>query len=101
MMEDTHRLTFGESAILFVLFASFAAFLQLWIVAGVGKMRIVGWLAIIGATYLSQLVLFLLTGILNIDELLPSGTFAFLLIPLVSLGIPWVILPWRKFRSSN
>lgn len=100
-MENTFRLTFGESAILFILFASFAAFLQLWIVAGVGKIRIVGWLAIIAATYLSQLVLFILSGVLNLDELFPSGTYAFLLIPFVSLGIPWAILPWRKFRSSN
>lgn len=99
-MDDTHRFTFSESLIVFFLLASLAAFLQLWIISGVGRFRLLGWFTIVGATYLVQYLVLQISSFVNLEGLRHSDYLIFL-VPLLGIGAPWIVLPWRHFRTDN
>ena len=101
-MQDTEFITLGESIAVISLFLLPIAFAQTFITFLVGRIRLLGWVMIVLVTYFFGAVSYIgfgyLAGRFGFDL---SFGWMYLAVTLISTSLPWVVLPWRRFRRED
>jgi hypothetical protein len=101
IVSETNSITVGELILILLLTLTPTLLLQMFALALVGRIRVLGWIIMLSGTLILEAVVTLTTFFL-LDKTGMSASI-WVLVPCVLVGtaLTWVLIPWKRWRFEN